>query len=119
MERDFHVTHDLSLLHAKLYIITTTNHNAGSSASFGFEPELSFPLQGMYILNIPIWLLETPRVQGPLADLCLSVQDIKLAIASLYTNYTTFIVGNDSMEQTETFIAQPVSGKLIIGVKHV
>ncbi|EGD99722.1 hypothetical protein TESG_07063 [Trichophyton tonsurans CBS 112818] len=48
-----------------------------------------------------------------------ALQDIKLAIASLYTNYTTFIVGNDSMEQTETFIAQPVSGKLIIGVKHV
>lgn len=44
MERALHVTRDLSLLHAKLYIGPTTNHNAGSSASFGCEPELSFPL---------------------------------------------------------------------------
>ncbi|KAM5442076.1 hypothetical protein MferCBS31731_002905 [Microsporum ferrugineum] len=48
-----------------------------------------------------------------------ALQDIKLAIAALYTNYTTFIAGNDNMEQTETFIAQPVSGKLVIGVKHI
>ena len=40
---------------------------------------------------------------------------MKLIVASIYTNYTTYIIDDDGIEQLDFDIAAPVAEKLILG----
>ena len=43
---------------------------------------------------------------------------MKLAVAAIYTNYTTSIVDDEGIEQLDNYIAVPTSHKLILSFKH-
>ena len=47
------------------------------------------------------------------------IPEIKLIIAAVYTNYTTSIVDDEGMEQTDGFIGRPKSNKLILKFESV
>ena len=40
---------------------------------------------------------------------------MKLILAVVYTNFTTLIVDDTGIEQTDTFMATPEGGQLILG----
>lgn len=44
---------------------------------------------------------------------------MKLAIAGIYTNYTTSIVDAEGIEQEDGFLGGPQGKKLLLKVKHV
>ncbi|KAK2764532.1 hypothetical protein FQN54_009227 [Arachnomyces sp. PD_36] len=48
-----------------------------------------------------------------------ALQEIKLVIAAIYTNYTTTVVCDDGIEQEDAFIAPPISRKLDIQFRRV
>lgn len=45
--------------------------------------------------------------------------EMKLVVATIYTNYTTEIVDDEGIEQADTIISGPVGGKLILRFKRV
>ncbi|KAK2784537.1 hypothetical protein FQN52_008958 [Onygenales sp. PD_12] len=47
-----------------------------------------------------------------------ALQDMKLAIAAIYSNYTTEIVDDQGIEQDDNYIAGPVSQKLVLRFKR-
>jgi hypothetical protein len=49
----------------------------------------------------------------------LALQEIKYIVAAIYTNYTTHIVDDDGIEQTDIYTAPPKGGKLIVRVERV
>ena len=51
-----------------------------------------------------------------LRDVCI---DMKLIIAAIYTNYTTEIVDDEGIEQTDTYISRPIGDKLIMRFMHI
>ena len=44
---------------------------------------------------------------------------MKLAIAAIYSNYTTAIVDDRGIQQSDSYISRPVGNKLILQFKHV
>lgn len=48
-----------------------------------------------------------------------SMQEMKLVIAAIYTNYVTEIVDDEGLEQVDAYIARPKGEKLILRFKHV
>ncbi|KAI2080315.1 hypothetical protein LOZ36_006538 [Ophidiomyces ophidiicola] len=48
----------------------------------------------------------------------LALQELKLVAAAIYSNFTTFIVDAEGIEQADSFIGGPVSNKLILGFTH-
>lgn len=51
-----------------------------------------------------------------LRDVC---ADMKLIIATIYTNYTTEIVDDEGIEQTDTYISRPIGDKLVMRFRHI
>ncbi|MCJ1230223.1 hypothetical protein MMC12_006895 [Toensbergia leucococca] len=49
----------------------------------------------------------------------LAIQEMKLAMVAIYTNYTTTIVDDEGIEQADDYISRPVGNKLILRMKHV
>lgn len=45
--------------------------------------------------------------------------EMKLVIASIYTNYTTEIINGAGMEHLDNFVAGPVEGKLVLSFSRV
>lgn len=45
--------------------------------------------------------------------------EMKLAIAAIYSNYTTIIVDDQGIEQSDSYISRPVGNKLILRFEHV
>ncbi|KAL2218219.1 putative cytochrome P450 monooxygenase [Thermoascus aurantiacus ATCC 26904] len=48
-----------------------------------------------------------------------ALQEIKLVIAAIYTNYTTVIVDDEGIEQEDAYIAPPKSRKLILEFRRI
>jgi hypothetical protein len=44
---------------------------------------------------------------------------MKLVVAAVYTNYTTYIVDDEGIEQIDHMIARPVAEKLLLGFKRL
>jgi hypothetical protein len=44
---------------------------------------------------------------------------MKLIVASIYTNYTTHIIDDDGIEQTDSIVASPVGEKLVLGFNRI
>jgi cytochrome P450 len=44
---------------------------------------------------------------------------MKLIVATIYTNYTTYVIDDEGIEQVDQFIAAPAREKLILGFKRV
>lgn len=51
--------------------------------------------------------------------LCRKFSEMKLAIAAIYSNYTTFIVDDRGIEQSDSYISRPVGNKLILRFEPV
>lgn len=45
--------------------------------------------------------------------------ELKLIAATIYTSFTTFVIDDKGIEQADSFIASPVSNRLILGFKHI
>jgi hypothetical protein len=43
---------------------------------------------------------------------------MKLIIGSIYTNYTTYVVNDDGIEQLDGMVAAPAAEQLILGFKR-
>jgi hypothetical protein len=43
---------------------------------------------------------------------------MKVLVAAIYTNYTTYVIDDEGIEQVDAMIAGPVAEKLILGFKH-
>jgi len=69
----------------------------------------NFAIQGMFDIQLKLTLIVRLMVDTAL----------KLVIATIYTNYTTEIVDDEGIEQTDTFVAGPVGEKLILRFTHV
>lgn len=69
----------------------------------------NFAIQGMFDIQLKLTLIVRLMVDTAL----------KLVIATIYTNYTTEIVDDEGIEQTDTFVAGPVGEKLILRFTRV
>lgn len=49
----------------------------------------------------------------------LALQEIKLLVASIYSNYTTEIVNDDGIEEIDAYTTKPRSNQLILRFKHI
>ncbi|KAL8870633.1 MAG: hypothetical protein Q9174_003370 [Haloplaca sp. 1 TL-2023] len=52
-------------------------------------------------------------------DLIISFADLKTILAAIYSNFTTSVIDASGIEQEGTFVAGPVSKRLMLGFKHV
>jgi hypothetical protein len=48
-----------------------------------------------------------------------SAAEMKYIIAALYSNFSTSIVDDTGIEQTDAYTAPPISDKLLIRLEHV
>jgi hypothetical protein len=44
---------------------------------------------------------------------------MKLIVASIYTNYSTYIIDDEGIEQLDSMIASPAGDKLILGFNRI
>jgi hypothetical protein len=44
---------------------------------------------------------------------------MKVVVAAIYTNYTTYVIDDEGIEQSDSMIAVPVSEKLILGFNRI
>ncbi len=44
---------------------------------------------------------------------------MKLIVASIYTNYSTYIIDDEGIEQLDSMIASPAGDKLILGFSRI
>jgi hypothetical protein len=44
---------------------------------------------------------------------------MKVVVAAIYTNYTTYVIDDEGIEQVGWMVAHPVGEKLILGFKRV
>jgi hypothetical protein len=44
---------------------------------------------------------------------------MKLIVASIYTNYETYIIDDEGIEQLDSMVAYPVGEKLILGFNRI
>jgi hypothetical protein len=44
---------------------------------------------------------------------------MKLAVAGIYTNYTTYIIDDEGIEQLDRAVASPAGDRLILGFNRV
>jgi hypothetical protein len=44
---------------------------------------------------------------------------MKLVVASIYTNYTTYIIDDEGIEQLDSMIASPAGEKLVLGFNRI
>jgi hypothetical protein len=44
---------------------------------------------------------------------------MKLIVASIYTNYTTYIIDDEGIEQRDTVLAAPAGEKLVLGFNRI
>jgi hypothetical protein len=44
---------------------------------------------------------------------------MKLTVAAIYTNYTTYIIDDEGIEQLDRMVASPAGEKLILGFNHI
>ena len=40
---------------------------------------------------------------------------MKVVVAAIYTNYTTYVIDDEGIEQMDTMVARPAGEKLILG----
>ena len=45
--------------------------------------------------------------------------EMKLLIAAVYTNFTTSIIDDTDIEQTDGYVGRPISNQLILKFEHV
>jgi len=66
------------------------------------------------------WLLTCALVSG--ARMCigshLAVYQMKYIVAALYSNYTTSIIDDTDIEQSDAYTAPPKGGKLIVRLER-
>jgi hypothetical protein len=44
---------------------------------------------------------------------------MKLVTAAIYTNYTTYIIDDEGIEQKDSMVASPIAEKLILGFTRI
>ena len=44
---------------------------------------------------------------------------MKLAVAGIYTNYTTYIIDDEGIEQMDSLVASPAGNKLVLGFNRI
>lgn len=44
---------------------------------------------------------------------------MKLVVAAIYTNYTTYVIDDEGIEQLDSMVARPTGEKLILGFNRL
>jgi hypothetical protein len=44
---------------------------------------------------------------------------MKLLMAAIFTNYETYVIDDDGMEQLDRWVATPAGEKLVLGLKRI
>ncbi|KAL4941523.1 hypothetical protein BDV06DRAFT_179623 [Aspergillus oleicola] len=90
------------------------------------DPEIWEPKRWMKDLNTTSELEERKRwfwAFGSGGRMCvgsnLALQEMKLVIAAIYTNFRTYIVDDDGIEEIDAYTVKPRGEKLILRFEHV